>query len=374
MAIKLASLVSVVLSLGSLALADPIPATDYDVIVVGGGPSGLSALSGVSRVRRTALLFDDQRYRTPPGEFRALAREQILEYPTASIVNRSVLSITPIGTDKVSAFSVMDADGQNHTARKVVLGTGLRDVLPDTPGLREAWGKGIFWCPWCDGYEHRDQGIGILGHLADVVGSVLEINTQYSDIVALVNGTQTAAGEAETEKRRPEWKKQLEVWNVKLDNRTISSIERLQDGGMVQDKADHRQFDNFRINFTTGDSVERNALLTNFPTVQQSSLPGQLHLNMTKDKIAVSSSSMMTSLDGLYAVGDANSDGSSNVPHAMFSGKKAAVYLHVQLSREDTASKISKRTGLSPSELEEEAHRAIGRNLEPQWDAVMSRR
>lgn len=265
---------------------------------------------------------------TPPGEFRALAREQILEYPTASIVNRSVLSITPIGTDKVSAFSVMDADGQNHTARKVVLGTGLRDVLPDTPGLREAWGKGIFWCPWCDGYEHRDQGIGILGHLADVVGSVLEINTQYSDIVALVNGTQTAAGEAETEKRRPEWKKQLEVWNVKLDNRTISSIERLQDGGMVQDKADHRQFDNFRINFTTGDSVERNALLTNFPTVQQSSLPGQLHLNMTKDKIAVSSSSMMTSLDGLYAVGDANSDGSSNVPHAMFSGKKAAVYLH----------------------------------------------
>lgn len=66
MAIKLASLVSVVLSLGSLALADPIPATDYDVIVVGGGPSGLSALSGVSRVRRTALLFDDQRYRNGP--------------------------------------------------------------------------------------------------------------------------------------------------------------------------------------------------------------------------------------------------------------------------------------------------------------------
>ncbi|KAJ5489774.1 thioredoxin reductase [Penicillium diatomitis] len=389
MAIKLAGLLSIALSLSGLALANPNPKTDYDVIVVGGGPSGLSALSGVSRVRRTALLFDDKHYRngptrnmhdvigndgTPPDEFRALARKQISEYPTASWSNQTVMSITSIGTDKVSVFRVADSEGRNHTARKVVLGTGLRDLLPDTPGVKENWGKGIWWCPWCDGYEHRDQRLGIFGPLADVVGSVLEVNTQYSDIIAYVNGTQNEATEAETEKRRPDWKKQLAVWNVTIDNRTISAVKRLQDGAKVQNQATHQQFDKFQLEFTNGETAERDAIFTNYPSVQASNLPGQLHLNVTNEKIVVSSSSMMTSIAGIYGVGDANSDGSSNVPHAMFSGKKAAVYLHVQLSREDTESKISKRTGLSHTELEEEANRVIGRNLEPFWDDVMGRR
>lgn len=60
-------------------------------------------------------------------------------------------SIVPLDGD-FSAFNVTDATGESYTARKIVLGTGLRDLLPSTPGLREAFGKGIFWCPWCDGY------------------------------------------------------------------------------------------------------------------------------------------------------------------------------------------------------------------------------
>lgn len=167
---RVASLLSLSLSLLAVA-AEAVPKTDYDVIVVGGGPAGLSALSGVSRVRRTALLFDDHRYRngptrnmhdvigndgTPPDEFRGLAREQISKYPSAHFKNGTVKSITPIGTEDASAFSVTDADGKNYTARKIVLGTGLRDVLPDTPGLQEAFGKGIWWCPWCDGWEVSD--------------------------------------------------------------------------------------------------------------------------------------------------------------------------------------------------------------------------
>lgn len=269
---------------------------------------------------------------TPPAEFRALAREQISKYPTAHIKNVTVKSITSIGTDEASAFSVVDASGKNYTARKIVLGTGMRDVLPDTPGLQEAWGKGIFWCPWCDGYEHRDQPFGILGNLSDVVGSVLEVNTQFSDIIAFVNGTQTPAGEAEATAKHKDWQAQLNAWKITIENRTIAFIERLQDGETHQNKTANMQFDKFRVHFTTGHPIDRAAFITNFAAVQRSSLPYQMHLNVTKEKINVDASSMRTNITGVYAVGDANSDGSTNVPHAMYSGKKAAVYLHGMLA------------------------------------------
>jgi len=96
-------------------------------------------------------------------------------------------------------------------------------------------------------------------------------------------------------------------------------------------------------------------------------------LNITKEKIDVVTSSMRTSMAGVWGVGDANSDASTNVPHAMFSGKKAAVYLHVEMSKEDSQSKVSKRSGLSQRELMKEAIRAIGNNLEPQWEQVKKR-
>jgi pyruvate/2-oxoglutarate dehydrogenase complex dihydrolipoamide dehydrogenase (E3) component len=96
-------------------------------------------------------------------------------------------------------------------------------------------------------------------------------------------------------------------------------------------------------------------------------------LNVTKEKIDVNTGSMRTSMAGVWGIGDANSDASTNVPHAMFSGKKSAVFLHVEMSKEDSQSKVSKRSGLSHRELVKEAVRAIGNNLEPQWEQVQKR-
>lgn len=316
-------------------------------------------------------LLTHSRLGTPPDEFRALAREQISKYPTAHFTNATVISIKPTGTDSVSAFAVSDSTGKTHTARKIVLGTGMKDILPDTPGLQEAWGKGIFWCPWCDGYEHRDQPFGILGSIADVLGSVLEINTQFSDVIAFVNGTLTPQGKAAATAKHKGWEEQLKAWNIKIDNRTIERIERTQNGEVHQDKSADLQFDKFLVHFTTGQPIERNAFITNFPSVQRSTLPNQMHLNMTEGKISVNFDGMRTNETGVFAVGDANSDDSTNVPHAMFSGKRAAVYLHVEMSTEESESMVSKRNELlTRRELEEEAERAIGANLEPQWEQV----
>lgn len=204
-------------------------------------------------------------------------------------------------------------------------------------------------------------------------GSVLETNTLYSDITAFVNGTQTPEGEAEATASHDDWKEQLKAWNIKIDNRTITSIERIQDGATHQNKTTDSQYDKFLVHFSEGEPVERGAFITNYPTAQRTELAHDMGLNITDEKIVVDTSGMRTSETGVYAIGDANSDGSTNVPHAMFSGKKAAVYLHVQLSREDSASKISKRANLNHRELEKEARRAIGDNLEPQWAEVQRR-
>ncbi|KAI9370736.1 hypothetical protein BJX61DRAFT_548765 [Aspergillus egyptiacus] len=383
----LSKLLAVTLALTASVTA-AIPKTDYDVIVVGGGPAGLSVMSGLSRVRRKTALFDSHQYRndptremhdvigndgTPPAVFRNAARQQITSKynNTATFIDNAIVSITPRNTTGSTFFTAIDSTGHNYTTRKVVLATGVVDVLPATPGLSDFFGKGIFWCPWCDGFEHRDQPFGILGTLSHIVSSVQEMATLNNDIIAFVNGSYTQPEIAALEEDYPEWKAQMDAYNVRIDNRTITSIERLQDGGEHTNEAGDMQIDVFRIHFTEGEPVVRNAFLTNFGTAQRSTLPRDMGLKMDKDgKIDTSSySGMRTSLAGVFAVGDANSDGSTNVPHAMFSGKRAAVYGHVELAREEMAAAVAKRS-LNVRELKKEAERAMGDDMEMIWERV----
>lgn len=319
----------------------------------------MTSISSFSETDRTG---------TVPAEFRAAARKQILRYNTSTIIDTSISAIKPVD----NIFEATDASGKTYTARKVVLGTGLRDVLPDTPGLQEAFGKGIFWCPWCDGYEHRDQPFGILGQMQDIIGSTLEVYTTLNnDIIAFLNGTQTPDQEAILDKNHPDWRAIVQAYNIRLDNRTITEIERIQDGSEHHDDQG-RQFDKFLVHFTEGEPVERNAFITNYPTAQRSALPDQLGLKMLDNKIDTQTNpGLRTSLAGVWAVGDANSDNSTNVPHAMFSGKRAAVYAHVEMAREEAQAAISKR--MPERRMLEETERRMGNELEALYNRMRRR-
>ncbi|KAI0137970.1 FAD/NAD(P)-binding domain-containing protein [Hypoxylon sp. NC0597] len=348
-----------VLSLLSLAGAATIAPRDdptYDAIIIGGGPSGLSALSGLARVRRNVLLIDSGEYRNgptrhmhdvlgydgvTPAYYRWAARQQLSYYETVSAVNGTVTSIEALNNNTQFNVATTFPDGTTNTvsARKIVLATGLRDILPSTPGLQENWGKGIFWCPWCDGHEHEDQSLGLLGPLEEAASLVREISTLNSDIIAFVNGTDTPDARAAAEQSFPNWQKYLQIHNVTVENRTIARINRLKDGG--DPPADPSlptapEYDLFSVDFTEGPSVERAAFFTSFPDEQRSDVGEKMGVTLYGGRLAADGSrGLATNIPGVYAIGDANSDNVTNVPHALFSGKRTAVYLHVQLAREE---------------------------------------
>lgn len=246
--------------------------------------------------------------------------------------NATVTSVVSTNTTNVTAFLTTDSSGMTYSSRKVILATGLNDVLPETPGVREAWSRGIWWCPWCDGYEHRDQPLGILGSIVDCVGSVMEVSTLNKDIIVFANGTYTDANVATLDKKRPGWATQLQGYGVAIENASITSIDRLQDGAVVNNVATDQEFDKFQINLADGRNFQRAAFMTNFPTFQHSNLGAPLGVKIYGEKMDVDLASMRTAAPGVFAVGDANSENSTNVNHAMQSGKKAAVFVHGKLA------------------------------------------
>ena len=145
----------------------------YDVLVIGGGAAGLSASLVLSRARRQVLVIDSgaprnaaaahmqgflSRDGTPPAELLAAGRAEVAGYG-ATLLTGTVTELLPCGT---KGFQALLGDGQRVKARKVLVTTGLHDDLPDVPGLRERWAKDVLHCPYCHGWEVRDQQLGVL--------------------------------------------------------------------------------------------------------------------------------------------------------------------------------------------------------------------
>lgn len=379
---KTSALVSLLPALAAAAPVDSSsssaqPRIDYDAIVVGGGPSGLSAASGLARVRRSVLLVDSGVYRNgvtrhmhdvigfdgvTPAYYRFAAREQIAQYGTASLTNGTITKIQPESNN--TYFTVTGTYGDNkevsYTARKVVLATGIKDLLPDTPGLKENWGQGIYWCPWCDGHEHADQGLGIIGPLTSFPTTVREVISLNKDIIGFTNGTDSPDARNKTEAKFPQWQDYLKLKNIPIEDRQITQIERLQNGS--DPNADpslpsHPEHDVFRVHFDKGDPIVRNAFLTNFDSEQYSKLGEETGVALYGGRLAADGSKgLATNVLGVYAIGDANSDNVTNVPHAIFSGKRTAVYLHVQLEREASERELKALNKTSSSIASRDVH------------------
>ncbi|GIK06059.1 hypothetical protein Aspvir_010177 [Aspergillus viridinutans] len=308
-----------------------------------------------------------------PADFRAAARQQISFYNVTTFVDQKVTSIQPLN----NSFSATVANGTTFTARKVILGSGLKDDLPDVPGLRDAFGKGIFWCPWCDGFEHRDQPIGVLGNLSDAYDSVRELHpTLNKDIRVYSNGTNNTDQLTRIASKDPNWEAVFKAYNVTTMDKPIQNITRVQNGSVTQDQASRKEFDKFRVYFTDETFEERGAFITNYATSQASELPSQLGVGLLGSKINTTARGLRTTVKGVWGIGDANSDNSTNVPHAMSSGKTAAVYCHVELATEElarTSGNSAKRDLIKDGLAHERVEQQMGNEIEDIYNRLRRR-
>ncbi|NKX51561.1 NAD(P)/FAD-dependent oxidoreductase, partial [Arthrobacter deserti] len=145
-----------------------------DVVIIGGGAAGLSAALVLSRARRTVLVVDSGTPRhapaphmhgfltrdgLPPAELLAAGRDEVKGYGGEFLDGAA----TGLARSGQSGFGVLLSDGRRISARRLLVATGLRDELPDIPGLAARWARDVLHCPYCHGYEVRDRRLGVLG-------------------------------------------------------------------------------------------------------------------------------------------------------------------------------------------------------------------
>ncbi|MCS0671427.1 NAD(P)/FAD-dependent oxidoreductase [Cytobacillus firmus] len=159
-----------------------------DCVIIGGGPSGLNASLVLGRARKKVILFDENKPRNAvtneshgfitrdgikPSEFKRIAREDLMNYPDITMENQRVVDIKK----ENDAFMVRAEDGRSFRSRKVLLATGLKDELPAIEGIHQFYGKSLFSCPFCDGWELRDRPLVLISednrafHMAKMISN-----------------------------------------------------------------------------------------------------------------------------------------------------------------------------------------------------------
>jgi thioredoxin reductase len=218
----------------------------YDVVVIGGGAAGLSGALMLARSRRSAVVIDAGAPRNAPaaGVHGLLGREGT---PPTELLERGRAEVRGYGghvvAGEVSAvipdddgFEVTLADGRTVRARRLLVATGLVDELPDIPGLRDRWGRDVLHCPYCHGWEVRDQAIGVLATGPLSVHQALMFRQLSNDVMVFSNTWPLT--EEDTE--------QLAARNISVVDGEVASIEiagdhlvgaRMSDGTLVRREA-----------------------------------------------------------------------------------------------------------------------------------------
>ncbi|MFN2532027.1 MAG: NAD(P)/FAD-dependent oxidoreductase [Pyrinomonadaceae bacterium] len=297
----------------------------FDVVIVGGGPAGLSAALILGRCRRRVLVCDSGHYRnaashglhgfltrdgTEPLEFLQIARKQLLPYPSVRLQQIEVTDAT--GSNNGFLLTI----GQNTrvTSRKLLVATGVVDHLPNIEGLASLYGRSVFHCPYCDGWEMRDRALGIYGRGQQALGLALELTLWSRDLILFTDG---ASGFT------PEDFDRLRSRQVQIHEEKIVRLAGIN--GKLQ-----------RIVLANNDAIARDAMFFSTGQHQASNLPEQLGCTITEQGCVETGDYESTAVPGLYVAGDASRLVQLAIVAAS-EGAQAAFAINKELLREDLA-------------------------------------
>jgi thioredoxin reductase len=291
----------------------------YDVIVVGGGPAGLSAALMLGRCRRRVLVCDrgeprNQRssalhgYLTrdgiPPAEFRSLGQRELAPYG----VEFRCIGVRN-ATREHNRFSVTLADGRRERSRFLLLATGVKDQLPQVPGVDACYGRSVFHCPYCDGWECRDKRLVVLGRHA--VPLALSLKTWSGTVILCTHGKRL---DAATRQR-------LAANGIAVRTSAVTRLTHVDGQARSLELAD-------------GDRVPCDAVFFAAGQYQQDSLAERLGCSFNRKGTVNTGTLCDTNVPGVFVAGDASRD-AQFVVVATAEGIKAAVAINKAIQREE---------------------------------------
>lgn len=303
--------------------------TLYDAVIIGGGPAGLSCALTLARGGRIVAVCDDGHPRNAsakvmhnfpsldginPSDFLKNVRANLEKYEEVSFIPLKVLDVEKC--DKT--FMTTLSDQSKLQSKKIVLAEGLKDELPCIEGIEEGWGKSVFQCPYCHGYEYKGQSIGILAHEKSLFHTLKLLLSFSSDIIIFTDGKKFITHE------------DLAIFNVK----GIQLFEEKVDSLIIEKEKLKG------ICLSTGEVIPIDVLFLRPQSKLKSDIGQRLGCHLTENGTFNTDESCKSCVSGVYIAGDVSSKMHS-VLLACAEGSKAGLNLNLEIMEEEFYTQVA---------------------------------
>jgi len=294
----------------------------FDVIIIGGSYSGLAAAMALGRALRKVLIIDSEKpcnRQTPyshnfltqdgktPKEIATLAKQQVTMYDSVEFFNSLATKVSKTE----NGFEVQTSSGDIFKSKKLIFATGIKDEMPSIKGFSECWGISVLHCPYCHGYEVRNETTGIFGNGEYGFEFSKLISNWTKDLTLFTNGKSILTVEQSAI---------LERHQIKIMEKEIAELEHIN--GQLQN-----------IIFKDGSKKSVKAIYTRLPFEQHCPIPEQLGCELTEDGYIKIDDTHKTTINGIFASGD-NVTRMRTVANAVSMGTTTGMMVNKELTEE----------------------------------------